>query len=36
MKIPDIPQDESVRLKALHSLDVLDTPSEERFDRLFL
>lgn len=34
MKKPDIPQDEGVRLKALRSLDVLDTPSEERFDRL--
>ena len=34
MKKPDIPQDEGVRLKELRSLDVLDTPSEERFDRL--
>jgi len=34
MKIPDTPQDEEVRLKALRSLNVLDTPSEERFDRL--
>ncbi|ABM03487.1 diguanylate cyclase with GAF sensor [Psychromonas ingrahamii 37] len=34
MKKPDIPQDEGGRLKALRSLDVLDTPSEERFDRL--
>ena len=34
MKKPDIPQDEEVRLKALRSLNVLDTPSEERFDRL--
>lgn len=34
MKKPDIPLDEGVRLKALRSLDVLDTPSEERFDRL--
>jgi len=34
MKKPDIPQDEEARLKALRSLNVLDTPSEERFDRL--
>lgn len=34
MKIPDTPKDEEVRLKALRSLNVLDTPSEERFDRL--
>lgn len=34
MKIPDTPQDEEARLKALRSLNVLDTPSEERFDRL--
>lgn len=34
MKKPDIPQDEGVRLKELRSLDVLDTPSEERFNRL--
>lgn len=34
MKKPDIPQDEEVRIKALRSLNVLDTPSEERFDRL--
>lgn len=34
MKIPDTPQDEEARLKALRSLNVLDTPSEERFERL--
>ena len=34
MKKPDTPQDEASRLKALRSLDILDTPAEERFDRL--
>lgn len=34
MKKPDIPQDEQVRLETLRSLDVLDTLTEERFDRL--
>ncbi len=34
MQKPDIPQDEAQRLKVLRSLDILDTPSEERFDRL--
>ena len=34
MKKPDTPQDEAARLKALRLLNVLDTPSEERFDRL--
>lgn len=34
MKKPDTPQNEESRLKALRSLNVLDTPSEERFDRL--
>jgi len=34
MKAPDEPHDEDNRLKALRSLNVLDTPSEERFDRL--
>lgn len=33
MKKPDIPQNEQSRLKALRSLDILDTPPEERFDR---
>lgn len=28
-----IPENEDVRLAALHDLDVLDTPQEERFDR---
>ncbi|KPJ93070.1 MAG: hypothetical protein AMJ55_08755, partial [Gammaproteobacteria bacterium SG8_15] len=30
---PD-PIDEAIRLKNLHSLKLLDTPAEERFDRL--
>ena len=34
MKVPDIPQDEQARLHALRALNVLDTPQEERFDRL--
>ncbi len=34
MKKPDIPQDEPARLETLRSLNVLDTPPEERFDRL--
>ena len=34
MKIPEIPESEPARLKALRSTNVLDTPSEERFDRL--
>ena len=34
MKKPDTPQNEVSRLKALHSLNILDTPAEERFDRL--
>ena len=34
MKTPDTPRDEEARLKALRSLNVLDTPSEQRFDRL--
>ncbi len=34
MKIPELPEDEVVRLQALHSLGILDTQSEERFDRL--
>lgn len=34
MKKPSIPRDDEARLKALRSLDVLDTPPEERFDRL--
>ncbi|MEQ8289092.1 MAG: sensor domain-containing diguanylate cyclase [Gammaproteobacteria bacterium] len=34
MKKPAIPQDEETRLKTLRSLNILDTSSEERFDRL--
>lgn len=34
MKIPCIPPDEDARLKTLRSLNVLDTPAEERYDRL--
>lgn len=34
MKKPDTPQDEQARLEALQSLSILDTPPEERFDRL--
>lgn len=31
---PTIPIDETARLLSLHSLRILDTPSEERFDRI--
>jgi len=34
LKKPDIPQDEAARLETLRSLNILDTASEERFDRL--
>lgn len=34
MKKPDIVHNEQPRIKALRSLNVLDTPPEERFDRL--
>ena len=34
MKIPDLPHNEALRLHSLHSLDILDTPTEERFDRI--
>jgi diguanylate cyclase (GGDEF)-like protein len=34
LKSPDIPQEEEVRLETLRSLKILDTPQEERFDRL--
>lgn len=34
MKIPCIPPDEDARLKTLCSLNILDTPTEERFNRL--
>ncbi len=31
---PEIPHDEQLRLQTLHSMDILDTHPEERFDRL--
>ena len=34
MKAPDIPIDETARLQTLRSLHILNTPAEERFDRL--
>ena len=34
MRKPDIPKDEEARLKTLRSLNILDTSSDERFDRL--
>ena len=34
MKAPNTPQHEATRLNALRSLNILDTPAEERFDRL--
>ncbi|ELS31194.1 MULTISPECIES: sensor domain-containing diguanylate cyclase [Pseudanabaena] len=34
MKAPDYPDNEDVRIDALRSLNILDTKSEERFDRL--
>ncbi|MFH0934086.1 MAG: GAF domain-containing protein, partial [Pseudomonadota bacterium] len=34
MHIPAIPDNESQRLQALHGRALLDTPAEERFDRL--
>lgn len=34
MKKPDLPQDEESRLKTLRSLNILDTPPGEQFDRL--
>ena len=34
MEAPPIPADEASRLAALRALHVLDTPSEERFERL--
>ena len=34
MKKPAIPADEESRLEALRALDILDTPADERFDRL--
>ncbi|SFC18478.1 diguanylate cyclase (GGDEF) domain-containing protein [Cupriavidus sp. OV038] len=34
MQPPPIPPDETLRLATLRSLNILDTPAEERFDRL--
>ncbi len=34
MKKPDIPANEQSRLEALHALNLLDSPPEERFDRI--
>ncbi|MEY2475015.1 MAG: hypothetical protein QOG87_330 [Actinomycetota bacterium] len=34
MQAPEIPVDEDDRLAALRALELLDTPSEERFDRI--
>lgn len=34
MKFPGIPENEEERLKSLYLADLLDTGSEERFDRL--
>jgi diguanylate cyclase (GGDEF)-like protein len=34
LKKPDVPEDEQLRLATLRSLSILDTPQEERFDRL--
>jgi diguanylate cyclase (GGDEF)-like protein len=34
MREPAMPIDETARLMSLHSLRILDTPSEERYDRL--
>ena len=34
MKKPDSPQNERARLSSLASLNILDTPAEERFDRI--
>lgn len=34
MEKPAIPPDEAERLKALRRLNILDTPAEERFDRI--
>ena len=34
MKKPTIPLDEATRLKTLRNLNILDTPAEERFDRI--
>tara|TARA_R110000822_G_scaffold59736_36_gene149281 strand:+ start:16172 stop:17131 length:960 start_codon:yes stop_codon:yes gene_type:complete len=34
MKKPNLPENEEARLRSLRSLNILDTPAEERFDRL--
>ncbi len=34
MKKPDTPKNEATRIQTLNSLDILDTSSDERFDRL--
>lgn len=34
MQLPPLPQNETERIEALHALNILDTASEERFDRL--
>lgn len=34
MKIADIPANEQARVSELHALNILDTPPEERFDRV--
>lgn len=34
MQVPAKPADEAIRVATLRSLDILDTPPEERFDRL--
>jgi diguanylate cyclase (GGDEF)-like protein len=34
LKKPDIPSNEVSRLETLHALNILDTPREERFDRV--
>ena len=34
MKKPDVPDDDLARIETLRSLSILDTPPEERFDRL--
>ena len=34
MRTPPLPEDELARLAALHCLGLLDSPAEERFDRI--
>lgn len=34
MKTPDFPVDEAERVSTLEALDIVYTPSEERFDRI--